>query len=331
VQKARLSVALDEFIGFQQARRLAPKTIESRVITIRQFVACVGDLYCGNVTGRHIDAYLGSSPWSPRTLNARLSHLRQFFDFCRGRRLMRRDHDPLLGWRPTRVPERDRLRVPLEEWPRLFAAVDSPWQHISLAVGLYLFLRSGELQSVRLRHIHLGDSELEVYRAKNKTWDVMPISAELDAHLRRHLTWLASVGVSDPDHFLLPNRLAQWDQDPVTKRFLSGTQPLDPCSPYRRPHREIQVVLRRAGYPVELGEGMHTLRRSGARAYFDSLLARGYDGALRRVQSMLGHASSQMTEVYLGLSLDRQTRNRDLAGQVMFPALAEVTELRAAR
>lgn len=36
---------------------------------------------------------------------------------------------------------------------------------------------------------------------------------------------------------------------------------------------------------------------------------------------MLGHASSSMTEQYLGLDLDRQKRNFDLAGKPMFTSV----------
>jgi hypothetical protein len=34
---------------------------------------------------------------------------------------------------------------------------------------------------------------------------------------------------------------------------------------------------------------------------------------------MLGHAHSRTTERYLGIDLDRQQRNADLSGKLMFP------------
>jgi integrase len=331
VANTKLSVALCDFERFQHARRLTPATVRQRVLVVRQLMAVTDDIYCDSVTPRHVDELFHAHDWSPRTLNTRLANLRVFFEFCRQRRYLRRDHDPTLGWRTVRPPQLDRLRIPVVEWPRLFACTRNPWEHVSLAVGLYLFVRASELKGIQLKHLHLSDSTVDIYRVKTKQWDTMPISSELDGHLRDHLTWLASHGFVDPEHFLLPARARQWERDPVTQQFLPGTQSIDPTRGLPSPWKEIQQVLQRAGYTIGPGEGMHTLRRSGARAYFDSLLTQGYDGALRRVQAMLGHANSTITEMYLGLNLDRQARNNDLAGQPMFPQLSTPTHLRAVR
>lgn len=133
------------------------------------------------------------------------------------------------------------------------------------------------------------------------------------------MTYLAELGYSKPDHYLLATRKRD-----LTMRgrygAVGGTGTVDATRPLTRPSRTVKRVLVRAGY-YTLQEGGHTLRRSGARAYFDELVSAGYDGALRRVQSMLGHASSSMTEQYLGLDLDRQKRNFDLAGKPMFTSV----------
>jgi hypothetical protein len=49
----------------------------------------------------------------------------------------------------------------------------------------------------------------------------------------------------------------------------------------------------------------------------------GYDGALRRVSSLLGHKNTITTERYLGLSLERSSRNQQFSGNRMFPSLAK--------
>lgn len=72
---------------------------------------------------------------------------------------------------------------------------------------------------------------------------------------------------------------------------------------------------------IGIGVVGHVLRRSGARALFDRLRHEGYDGALRRVQAMLGHSSGTITETYLGLDVERVQRNEMLAGKPMFPDL----------
>jgi integrase len=79
--------------------------------------------------------------------------------------------------------------------------------------------------------------------------------------------------------------------------------------------------------------GIHLLRASGARAWFDELNNHTIDGAPKIVQAHLHHASVVMTERYLGLTSDRTKRDRLLRGQSMFPSLAadNVVSLREAQ
>ena len=96
-----------------------------------------------------------------------------------------------------------------------------------------------------------------------------------------------------------------------------------------RVHRIAQRALVGIGFDthdehgVTAREGMHTLRRSGARALFNELVLEGYDGALRTVQSYLHHSSSTMTERYLGLAEDRHRRNKEFVGRNLYPSLAQ--------
>ena len=130
------------------------------------------------------------------------------------------------------------------------------------------------------------------------------------------MTYLAGLGYSDPDHYLVATR--KRDLEIIgSQGAVAGTGTVDATRALTQPSRTVRRVLERSGY-YSKQEGGHTLRRSGARAYFDELVGAGYDGALRRVQSMLGHSHSIMTEQYLGLDLDRQQRNQDLQGKPMF-------------
>jgi site-specific recombinase XerD len=144
----------------------------------------------------------------------------------------------------------------------------------------------------------------------------MPISFELGGYLRQHLTYLAEHGFTDPENYLISGRKQLARNSKM--QFIGGTGALDATKPLYAPHVVVQRIMARAGYPV-LKEGEHTLRRSGARAYFDQLVENGYDGALKRVQSMLGHRNASSTERYIGLNPERLARNRDLRGKPMFP------------
>ena len=77
------------------------------------------------------------------------------------------------------------------------------------------------------------------------------------------------------------------------------------------------------GYPTK-GEGFHTLRRSSARAFFESLRERGEgrDHALMIVKDFLNHASVAQTEHYLGLNQERTIRDALLKDQPFLTRLA---------
>jgi len=75
-----------------------------------------------------------------------------------------------------------------------------------------------------------------------------------------------------------------------------------------------------------LGEGMHTIRRSGARAMFDHLaLDLGNDKALLQVSVMLNHQGTQQTLSYIGLDIEREQLNDWLRGNSMYSPAAYVT------
>lgn len=323
----KFSQAVTEFLDHSTSRGLAPGTIRAHRSALKLFGDVIGDIQLKNVTHRHVDQVFLHYGWAPLTRNTKITQYKTFFFWCVGRGLISQNRNPMFGWRLGKVPQVDRLRIPVQEWGKLFSLVQHPTEQVVLGLGLYLFLRAGEIQHLQLQHVHLADGEVDVFRPKTQEWDSMPICAELDTQLRQYLTWLATKGVSAPDHYLVPARKRDLKRD-SNSRYVPGTGSLTPERPLSHPHRAVQRVLRRAGYETH-HQGEHTLRRSGARAYFDQLAEDGYDGALRRVQAMLGHKSSLTTEIYLGLNLDRRARNQALKGKPMFPQLQQATQLRA--
>lgn len=229
------------------------------------------------------------------------------------------DSDPCYGWDKEKYAVPPKLRIPLSEWPALFEACQTPLETITLSSGLFLFLRGSEQQRIQMKHVHLDDLEIEVYRVKVKEWDIMPIPEELDPYLRNHLTHMTELGFVDKNHYLI-YAMSQARAVKGTFGIAKNSNVPNPIKANGRPFKIVQGILERAGYPT-YREGEHTLRRSAARAYFDSLVSQGYDGALRRVMSMLGHKDSKTTEEYLGLELDRLQRNADLKGKPMFPSV----------
>lgn len=333
----RLSEAIDEYCDYCRARALRSSTIKGRRQTLGKLLSVTGDMYLTGIGPQHIDRLFNACDWQISTRNVRRAVFASFFEWARNRRYMVRDTDPLLGWRALHVPEKNRLRVPLTEWERLFNACTHPVKDMLISLGLYTFLRGSEMAEIQMKHVDLDGKMLTVHRVKTGDYDELPIPTELEAHLRKYVTWYTfrvleqGMAVS-PEHYLIPV-FRRGSCENVNRRYVKGTALINPEKPQTRPYLFVQEVLRDAGYADEMiREGVHTLRRSGARAYFDSLVDRGYDGALRRVQSMLGHAAASTTEGYLGLKLDRELRNRELSGQPMFPELqqaaSETTNLR---
>lgn len=317
-----LSEAVDEYYAHLVGRGKGGGTAVNRRNTVCQLIQSAGDVQTAKVEARHIDKLLAAHPnWVAGTRNNRIYDLGVFFKWCRYRKYMARDADPCFEFEKQRYVVPPKLRIPVSEWSRLFDACATQLETITIATGLFLFLRGSEQQRIQLKHIHLGSDEIDIFRRKTTDYDTMPIPLELAPYLRNHLTFMAERGYSDGEHFLIYAKSL-----PSVRKghqgFVTGTASINPAKGQGRPYQVVQAVLGRAGYPT-FREGEHTLRRSAARAYFDSLSEDGYDRAMRRVMAMLGHKSSRSTEVYLGLEHERHTRNRELRGKPMFPALQD--------
>ena len=325
----RLSEASAEYAKHLIAKKQPLSTVKGRSETVRAFVRAVGDLDAARVEPHHVDQFFTvNSHWSPGTYNNRLSHLNLFFKWCRFRRYMPPHSHPTFGLESLDYDSPDRLRIPRGEWPRLFAACEDEIETIALATGLYMFLRGSEQQRIQLKDIDLRHNKIYVNRVKSKKRQWLPIVTELRPYIIDHLIWCGQQGFTDPDHYFIMTHYSPMNK-PGSGVFEKGTTVPNPNRPICRPYDTIKKILGRAGYET-YWQGVHTLRRSGARAMFDSYLSRGYDGALMRVQTMLGHAKAQVTERYLGVSLNEMLLHDELAGKPMFPEEdAQIVPLRA--
>ena len=320
---ATLSQASVEYLQFLEARGLAKSTIQSARNALSHADRAWGDLDLQDLQARHIDAFFTGRSWSTGTRNIYLLVLRSFFRWCRTHRYLHPDYDPTEGWtsRPLEKKERTWLTLPV-----LHALLDSTTHardRAFIAIGMYTFLRASEIVSLRIGDIDGTRSELRIYRVKTKQQDRLPICLELQVELSRWLDYYrAEAGDLDPSWYLVPSH------GPAPMRGVHGQRKLIPTGepgllrPTRqigRPQRIVKGAMERLGINKH-GDGCHVLRRSGARALYESLRDLGHDGSARRVQSMLGHSSLVMTEKYLGLDHERMQRNEALAGKPMFGA-----------
>jgi integrase len=323
-----LSTAIQSFLASRENQGLARGTVRRERDTLRWFLADVGNINTRSIRPEHIDIFWSKhTNWAQSSRNVNLAGLQAFFVWCRARGYMGRDVDPLAGMRKGKPEPRPRVIIPQDQFSTLLAGITDPRMRIAVGIGLYLFTRISETENLRWQDDR-GD-EMEVYRIKTKTIDILPICMELRAELDRwKLAYAAEVGQPvQPGWFIVPRReMARFEKGsrpgkgrplimgqliPTEKATLTGS---------------LRTILQRAGY-YQPWEGGHTLRRSGAIALYHRLTHLGHDRAMRVCQAMLGHSSLSTTEIYLRLDLDRKLRNTLLAGQKMFPGEEEAEVL----
>jgi integrase len=329
-----LSDAVDEFVKLRKTWA-ALNTLRQEERTLRFFLASVGNIKVSSIEARHTDTFFAarSATCAPSTLNVEISVVRRFLEHCRLRQYIAQN--PLLGRRRLKTMPRNTLLIPSSEFPRLLDAASHPRDRIVVALGLYLFLRISEIQTLRLVDVHLDRAELDVEIHKTRGRDAMPIGAELDAELRRWLTYYAAEVPLRGEYLLAPAKSAPLFGLMADHRSVVNQGLLKPETQASNIYKIAQRSVGALGYPTRQ-EGGHTLRRSGARALYDRLAKDGHDGAIRYVQAMLHHASVLMTEGYLGITLDRKKRDDLIKRRAMFPApavasLAQAREAREAR
>jgi integrase len=330
-----LSDAIEEYLRHLTAVGLTPGTRKTHEIPLRKALTLWGNIYVSNIKPEHIDRIFSHYPWAPATRNLYLGNYKLFLAHCRRHNWIPRDYDPTESWRPVKVPRKEMPRIGIEDFARVLEAATDPRDRAVVALGLFTFCRASEVQTLKVRDLDFDRELVDLYRHKTKEGDVMPMPVELRNEMLRWLNIYRSIaGEVQPDWYLVPAKdplPMAWDHRLGRLAPTGAPAPLRPTKPMSHPYRASQRALRAIGMSGK-GLGGHVLRRSGARVLFDRLRTEGYDGALKRVQAMLGHTSAQHTETYLGLDVEKVQRNEMFAGKAMFPGMYEVatvTDLRA--
>jgi integrase len=333
----RLDEAIEEYIGHRQAIGYARNTTKVERQALDILLVTVGNIQARSLDARHGEMYIAamtSKGLKPATVNLYRGAFRRFCSWGATRRHIPGNANPLGTTRNLRVSSPPRRRVSSRDFPRLLDAAEHPQSRIVVALGLYLFLRAGEVVALDVENVNLDDSHILVYQPKTGRYDEMPICTELDTELRRWLTWYATdvaqkYGSIQPHWPLVPPRHQPKLLNDGSGK--NGGMPFIPefgqLNPMRRAGQlqgKAQDALRGIGWTVtpDDREGIHTLRRSGARALYEQLISVGEaarDDAIGTVQAMLHHKTRNLTEHYIGLEAEREKRDSRLAGRAMFP------------
>jgi len=323
--KVRLNEAIEDYRRFRISQGMAAQTLKNDKQTLIAFLTHVGNIYVENIEDYHVTRFLESRTKTRGNGSLAIDQqvIRGFCKWAAHTKRAPKTFDPTQGLRAPKRQERERDRIHVSKFPYLLdvAGRRSPRDRMFIAMGLYTMARDSEITTVRIRDVDLdsGHVLLRIHKAKKEDW--FPISSELDAELRRWLTFYSSqVGELLPDYYLTPARSL------IIQPGVSPSNRDTKLQPTRRITHSGPLIVKPAlhaiGFTTEAddlhGEGAHTLRRSGARALFDALKGQGYDHAMRLVQAALHHKSISTTEHYIGLTADRKERDKVLLGQSMF-------------
>jgi integrase len=329
-----LSPLVDEWIASLESNAFKPTTVRTYTAHARRFLNFVGNIQVKSVTAKRVDDYfntLRARGQKGSSMNLAKVVLVQLFEFARQRRYLGNFDPSPVAHRGNFPPSlRQRRRLGADEFPALLDAAPNPRDRITIALGLYLLLRQSEIMGLKVGDIDLRHGEVGVRIGKSDLFDYMPLSAELERELRRWLTFYAErAGELQDEWHLVPAKTAykitEDSRHGGRMRVDVNAYAFRPERPFGEPHNAVIAAMAVLGYAErqDNGEshrdGIHTLRRSAARAIYDRLVDDGYDGALRTVQSWLHHKSSKTTELYLGVGFDTKRRNDMFKGKEMFP------------
>ena len=204
----RLNEAIDAYLLSRQGQGYSVNTQRNNRRALALLVEVAGNMEMRHVRPVHVDHYVArmdDDGTQAPTINNRVSDLGRFFRWCRANGIMPLQSDPVGDRRPRPLTPKERMRVPMSDFPRLLDAASNPRNRMVIALGLYLFLRQSEILTLRVGDVDLASSEITVRIHKTRDLDVMPISAELDAELRRYFAWYSGhCGPLEHDWFLTP-------------------------------------------------------------------------------------------------------------------------------
>lgn len=330
--RQELSPAIEDFHAHRESMGIAKMTQKSEKGVLRRFLTITGNILVESVQEYHIDSYFkeASKTRSARSRGIDTTTLRTFFSWAERTKRLGRNGNPMAFRRPPRFTPREWRGITVSKVPALLDSAKSPRDRILLATACFLMGRSVEFQQLRISNVRLDTGDVSYQIPKTYKTDLLPISAEYDEELRRWLTWYAGhvqgmlpVKTLDPNWYLIPAQTASR----LRGYRLVDEQRLVPTRPVRFTHRIAQYALEAVGYPTRdengksLNEGMHTIRRSMARALYEQLRDEGDPQPVETVRAMLNHSTEAQTRHYIGLQSEREHRDARIKGRAMFPSL----------
>lgn len=319
-----LEDALEDYL--RSRHHLSPNTLANDGSVLRRFIRDLGaGRQVGNVTPHQVERWFAITCVAANPKASSYNKVRQrvggFVNYCSRHGWVKTDLLQDVGRRT--VPQVERQRLTPDQMLQLLDAVADPRERGLLACAMHTGMRASEITTIKMADVDLDRGEIYFYRSKTSSDDRLPITAGLDRELRRWIAhYVTELGAPIASAMLLfparqPPRLRGGNVPGEARIMRLGD--LQPFKPIAHPQRVVQKAMRAIGFDLTFQEGVHTLRRSSARAFFEHLTEHagepGYDSALRTTASFLGHKNTTTTELYLGLAGDRRKRDAILRGK----------------
>lgn len=342
--------AIDTFIAELDTLGLAPNTFEGQSGYLRRFGrVCAQEaarrqkripLRADEIDSKVITAYFATCEGGQGNRNNMLAPVKKFIYWLEAEGEIKAGAATrLLSTRKYKTSvRRPKYYIPVSDFSRALdiSGERHPEDRAVMALALYTLARRSEISTLSLADIDMTGRTIKIYRQKRKRWTEMAMTPELYAELDSWLSWYAhhtgQAGVhfmlaDHPDWKVIPRLIADWLLDERGKFSGSAvSHEIDPANSPSHLERVVKRVLDVTGAQTvdgrqvrHLGEGMHTIRRSGARAMLDYLSnVLGQDRALLRVATMLDHEDPKQTLIYIGLDLEREALNNWLSTNSMY-------------
>jgi len=343
----RLSQAVEQYLDYWLAR-YSTVTVTNEGHVLRRFVANIGDREVTKVTAEMVEDWFGSllRPHTDRagvdrpavsasSANYYRTRIAALHRWAVARGLTRSD------WLAHSPRMREQKRVRQQPSPdvlfRMLNSAAEPSDRIVLSLAMNTGLRASEIASLRVGDVDLDTLTLRVTITKSRLEDDMPITSDLAAELSAWLRHYA-MEIERPliaEDYLCPAHSGpriRWVKGEDGEWIRSMTDNiLNPSRPVSKLHRIVQHAMWSVGLETR-HEGVHTVRRAVARAYYDSLKADGHEVAVRAVMVLLHHSNQSTTEAYLGVTCERAARDLSLRGRSFLQPSrkATVTPIRTA-
>ncbi len=315
--------------------RYAPSTQRAQKSILGDFNRRVGPMQLKNLRQHHAESYFYSQPnglayrVQPRTFNHHRAVINSFLRFCINRGWLRTD--PLANIVCAQAPEVRKVRLTAHQLLEALELTTHPRDRAMIALAMNTGLRISEIISLKVGDVNLETGDICTTLHKNRKTDAFPISGDLDAELRRWLTFYAQVaGPLIPEWYLVPAKAR------IPIKMVEGIPPEQvPLRPTRLqcyPQYLLDNIFAELGVKVK-GQGWHVFRRSIARLYYDKMLSEtgSRDDATRITQALLNHSTQATTERYIGLDREKGIRDTSIRGRAFLTGMVDTTNVRQLR